>query len=129
MGSKAGPHLPGSSRRQWFVKGSYPVQKRVTSPLTVAGAAPEWPYIFKGVTGFPDSTSWWENYSMWSAFARRQIDADDAPIHATAGAMETVDAGDREIINGEGKRLIRLDAKRLAKRRADCAAMRDGDDV
>ena len=43
--------------------------------------------------------------------------------------METVDPGDRKIVDGEAKRLIRLDAKRLAERRTDCTAMRYRNDI
>src|SRR5437660_9379307 len=104
-----------------------------------AGIAPDFPVASRGDASTPaglsparpDTRAPGRRHARSPArrSAWRAVHRDDAPAMPHARPVDMVDAGDRAVFHRKGEAGFRLEFKREAERRADRAAMRDGDDV
>src|SRR3954462_3418757 len=118
LGVKARGRLPNPS-------GS--VASAAGSPLTVAGAAPvsHRTSLSHRVATLSRRRADWQRARL----TRRAVHRNDPPAMPHAGAVDMVDASDRAVFHREGEAGFGFEPEREAQRRADRAAMRDGDDV
>src|SRR3954454_1479756 len=118
LGVKARGRLPNPS-------GS--VASAAGSPLTVAGAAPV--SHRTSLSHRVATLSRRRADRQHARLTRRAVHRNDAPAMPHPRAVDMVDAGDRAVFHREGEAGFGFEPEREAERRADRAAMRDGDDV